>query len=59
MYPLSVNEIEEIRHGVHGLRFPLAKLVSERLLTIPTHRLLSKKDKEIPESCTKTPSLYK
>jgi dTDP-4-amino-4,6-dideoxygalactose transaminase len=46
MYPTPVNEIEEIKDLFKGKTFPHAKEVSERLLTIPTHHLLSNEDKE-------------
>lgn len=46
MYPAPVNEIPEISEEMKGLAFPNAKAVSERLLTLPTHHLLHKKDME-------------
>ena len=46
MYPSPINEIEELKGDLDGRAFPSAKQVSERLLTIPTHHLLSKKDKK-------------
>lgn len=46
MYPMPINEIEEIRNQFNGSVFPSAKRISETLLTIPTHHLLSEKDKE-------------
>jgi len=46
MYPCAVNEIEEIRDQFDGMAFPAAKKVAEMLLTIPTHQLLTEKDKE-------------
>jgi dTDP-4-amino-4,6-dideoxygalactose transaminase len=46
MYPVPVNEIEEIKDLFRGRVFPFAKAVAEGLLTVPTHRLLSEKDKE-------------
>lgn len=46
MYPTPVNEIEEIKDLFNGKEFPYAKKVSETLLTIPTHNLLSNEDKE-------------
>ncbi len=47
MYPTPINEIKEIQGRFNGKTYPSAKGVSETLLTIPTHQLLSKKDKEI------------
>lgn len=45
MYPTPVNEIAEIENQFQGKVFPFAKRVAERLLTAPTHGLLSEKDK--------------
>jgi dTDP-4-amino-4,6-dideoxygalactose transaminase len=46
MYPTPINEIEELRTTFKGRMFPSASRVAERLLTIPTHGLLSDKDKK-------------
>jgi perosamine synthetase len=46
MYPQPVNEIEEIKDQFNGKLFPSAKMVAKGLLTIPTHRLLTEKDKD-------------
>jgi dTDP-4-amino-4,6-dideoxygalactose transaminase len=46
MYPTPINEIEEIRDQFNGRTFSSASEVAERLLTIPTHQLLKKKDRE-------------
>jgi dTDP-4-amino-4,6-dideoxygalactose transaminase len=46
MYPAPLNEIEDLRRSFSGQSYPAAKWLSERLLTIPTHHLLSGKDKE-------------
>ncbi len=46
MYPSPINEIEEIRNQFNGNTYPSAKKIADGLLTIPTHQLLSKKDKE-------------
>jgi perosamine synthetase len=45
MYPTAINEVEEIKAGFNGLRLPAAPQIAERLLTIPTHPLLSENDK--------------
>lgn len=45
MYPTAVNEIEEIKTTFYGKTFPMAKRVAETLVTLPTHHLLSEKDK--------------
>ena len=46
MYPTPINEIKELNGQFNGMAFPQAKMVSERLLTIPTHQFLSERDKE-------------
>jgi len=46
MYPTPVNEISQIRSCFNGMEFRSAKLVSETILTLPTHRYLSERDKE-------------
>jgi dTDP-4-amino-4,6-dideoxygalactose transaminase len=45
MYPAPVNEIPELKNEFPGMEFPVAKSVSERILTLPTHPFLSGKDK--------------
>ena len=51
-YPTPVNEIPEIRSAFAGQRFPSARRVAERLLTLPTHHWVSDHDKEaIAELC--------
>ncbi len=45
MYPTSVNEIEEIQGSFDGKAFPCAAGVAPRMLTLPTHQLLTEKDK--------------
>jgi dTDP-4-amino-4,6-dideoxygalactose transaminase len=51
-YPTPVNEIPEIRSAFDGQRFPTARTVSERLVTLPTHPLVSERDKgAIAELC--------
>lgn len=47
MYPTAINEIEELRATFNGKVFPTAREISERLLTIPTHHLLSERDRKI------------
>jgi len=46
MYPTAVNEIEEIKGIFDGKAYPGAKEVAERLLTLPTHHLMTQRDKE-------------
>ena len=45
MYPTAINAIEELRATVGGQNAPAAERVAERLLTIPTHHLLTDRDK--------------
>jgi dTDP-4-amino-4,6-dideoxygalactose transaminase len=45
MYPSPINRIEELKDQFHGKSFPAANSVAERLLTLPTHELLTKKDR--------------
>jgi dTDP-4-amino-4,6-dideoxygalactose transaminase len=44
-YPAPVNEIPEISHLFEGQRFPAARRVADRLLTLPTHRWVSESDR--------------
>lgn len=44
-YPTPINEIPEIASLFGAQRFPSAAQLSERLLTLPTHHLLSERDK--------------
>jgi dTDP-4-amino-4,6-dideoxygalactose transaminase len=46
MYPAAINEIEEIKGMFDGKAYPGAKEVAERLLTLPTHHLMTERDKE-------------
>ena len=46
MYPTPINEIEEIKAKFATQAYPGARAVAERLLTVPTHGLLSATDKE-------------
>jgi len=51
-YPTPINEIPEIRAAFDGQRFPAARTVSERLLTLPTHHWVSERDQRaIAEMC--------
>jgi dTDP-4-amino-4,6-dideoxygalactose transaminase len=45
MYPTPINEIEEISGYFDGQVYSAAKELSERLLTIPTHHLLTERDR--------------
>ena len=46
MYPTPINEIRELGGRLNGSVYCSAKQVSERLVTIPTHGLLSSEDKQ-------------
>jgi dTDP-4-amino-4,6-dideoxygalactose transaminase len=51
-YPAPINEIPEMEPAFAGQRFPSARTLSERLLTLPTHHWLSERDKHaIAELC--------
>jgi perosamine synthetase len=45
MYPSSVDEIEEIRNWFRGRTFPRSRDIAGRIVTIPTHHLLSEEDR--------------
>ena len=46
MYPAAINEIDEIASQFADQSFPAAAYVAGRLLTLPTHELLSMNDKK-------------
>ncbi len=46
MYPTPINEIKEITDQFEGIIFPSARAIAECLVSLPTHQLLSTKDKE-------------
>jgi perosamine synthetase len=46
MYPTAINAIGELRAAVGDQTAPAAERLAERLLTIPTHHLLSEGDKQ-------------
>jgi dTDP-4-amino-4,6-dideoxygalactose transaminase len=45
MYYSTIDEMPELKAAFQGRIFPSARLVVERFLTIPTHPLLSERDK--------------
>jgi perosamine synthetase len=45
-YPSPLDEVPEVRAVVNGERFPAARRVADCLLTIPTHHLLTDRDKQ-------------
>lgn len=46
MYPAPVHEIAEIRDRFAFRKYPKAKELAERILTFPTHHLLTEKDRQ-------------
>lgn len=44
MYPSPINEIREIKDQFTGMTYPVAKLVAEKLVTLPTHAYLTNRD---------------
>ena len=44
-YPTPISDIPEIRAECDGRQYPVAQRVAERLLTLPTHHLLSDRDR--------------
>lgn len=46
MYPAPIHEIPEIRAAFRDRAYPGAAEIAERLLTLPTHPLISEKDQE-------------
>lgn len=45
MYPKPINQIEEIREMFDGEAYPAAEELAERILALPTHHLLTHRDK--------------
>lgn len=46
MYPSPINEIKEIKESFASKRYPVAKMVADRLITLPTHRFLTKENRK-------------
>ena len=46
MYPGAIHEIKQLRSRFIGKRFPAAAALAEELVSVPTHHLLSKRDRE-------------
>lgn len=44
-YPTPVDELPQVRSFCKGKRFPSARRIARRLVTIPTHHWVSEKDK--------------
>lgn len=56
-YPAPINEIPEIRSVFDGRRFPSARCLAERLLTLPTHPWVSERDRRaIVDLCRDLPA---
>jgi dTDP-4-amino-4,6-dideoxygalactose transaminase len=53
-YPAPVNEIPEIRHLFAGTSFPAARAIASRLLTLPTHQWLTRRDRDAIVTCIET-----
>jgi dTDP-4-amino-4,6-dideoxygalactose transaminase len=53
-YPTPVNGIPEIRELFRGERYPGAETVAACLVTLPTHHLLSARDKQALVDCLRT-----
>jgi hypothetical protein len=45
MYPSSINKIRELKDQFASAAYPTAEGIASRLLTIPTHELISENDK--------------
>ncbi|OGW36513.1 MAG: hypothetical protein A2010_12865 [Nitrospirae bacterium GWD2_57_9] len=46
MYPAPVNRIEEIRDQFGSASFPAAQEAADRIVTLPTHPLLTRRDRQ-------------
>ena len=46
MYPYPIHEINEIKYNCNIIIFECSKIISETLITLPTHNLLKNKDLE-------------
>lgn len=46
MYPAPVNEISELGDAFGSKTFPCARTIADRILTIPVHQLLTKRDRK-------------
>ncbi len=55
-YPTPINEIPQIRQMFDGQRFPSARSVSERILTLPTHQWISESDARAIAECIDSPA---
>lgn len=55
-YPTPINEIPEIRRIYDGKRYPSARSVADRILTLPTHHWISEKDTRAIVDCVELPA---
>jgi len=46
MYPKAIDELDELKGRFEGRSFPMAGELADRLLTVPTHPLVSRRDRE-------------
>lgn len=46
MYPFPINDVPQIAHRFEGAKFPAARFVAERLVTIPLHKWVNDKDRD-------------
>jgi perosamine synthetase len=46
MYPTAINQVSELRDRFRGVSFPSAEAVAARILTLPTHELVSARDRQ-------------
>jgi dTDP-4-amino-4,6-dideoxygalactose transaminase len=46
MYPSPIHEINEIKDNFRNMNFEYSEIISDTLVTLPTHSLLNKKDLE-------------
>ncbi len=45
-YPDSINGIPELKDQFRNEDFPLAKEIAKKLITLPTHSLVTQKDRD-------------
>jgi dTDP-4-amino-4,6-dideoxygalactose transaminase len=46
MYPSPITELPQIAHRFAGMAFPSARLVADRLVTLPLHRYVRDGDRD-------------
>jgi perosamine synthetase len=50
-YPAALDEIPELRSICAGVQMPVARHVAQRIVTLPTHHLVSEQDKAAMAAC--------